>query len=269
MHRYRSFHYLDEAITDDFLAGVELLRTEETTETQENSSTTSGKLGVGLIEGEREGIKKEIKESTHQIVVSPAGKFQRLYEHLIHEIDMQYYVGIDLEGWSQLSRGDLCEIQALISVGKFSSANNSIMNIGAWVSAAQTMGYEAPMSEKDKALIATAEKYKEIESREGIPIVLSLINSSRYKFVTHINPTWLRVGIDKLRGEVSALIKIQRKLTEREKYELFDPLASLDHLPLGRTEKRKLQHSKSAMPQTARETIRYPAAIVSVIAIYT
>lgn len=64
----------------------------------------------------------------------------------------------------------------------------------------------------------------------------------------------------------SPFCKIQRKLKEREKLDLFDPLASIQKLQ--KITKGHQKPAKTKMPLEFRDTIKAPAAVVISLAIY-
>lgn len=92
------------------------------------------------------------------------------------------------------------------------------------------------------------------------------LNSSEYTFIAYLNPEYLRVTRNRLVSEVTVFCKIQRKLKDREKLDLFDPLASIQQIQ--KISKGHQKPSKTKMPPEFRDTIKAPAAVIIPLAIY-
>src|SRR3954453_22089695 len=102
-HVYRSYLYLDEQTVDDFLAGIGAggLQDQKLVQTDSQTGTLSGGMDVKLAKANAQRETKGLTEVTQQSVITPAVKFQRLYDHLEAEnTDHWYYESMDEETWA-------------------------------------------------------------------------------------------------------------------------------------------------------------------------
>jgi len=268
----RNYLYLDKQMVDDSLAAIEGALYDETiVQTQEKGQNLSGDLhaempafgGAGLGAGRSSSAKTEI---TKQAQLTDAARFQRVYGHLEKEDGFQYYDVIDSTIWRNFERGDLLELDISISPTRIGILAEFAENAKGLADLAEALTGKSPIDEKTQEAINGIKLLGRMESEKGIPITMKLLNGSEFTFIAYLNPEYLRVTRDRLLGEVTVFCKIQRKLKEREKLDLFDPLASIQKLQ--KITKGHQKPAKTKMPLEFRDTIKAPAAVVIPLAIY-
>ena len=268
----RNYLYLDKQIVDDSLAAIEGALYDETiVQTQEKGQNLSGDLhaevsaigGAGLGAGRSSSAKTEI---TKQAQLTDAAKFQRVYGRLEKEDGFQYYDVVDQTTWENFDRGDLLELEVSISTTRISSLAEFAESAKGLADLAEALTGQSPLDQKTREIIDGIKLLGRMESEKGIPITLKPLNSSEYTFIAYLNPEYLRVTRDSLVGEVTVFCKIQRKLKDREKLDLFDLFASMQQLQ--KISKGHPKPAKTKMPPEFRDTIKAPAAVIIPLAIY-
>jgi hypothetical protein len=268
----RNYLYLDTQIVDDSLAAIEGALYEETiVQTQEKGRNFSGDLyaempaigGAGIGAGRSSNSRTEI---TKQAQLTDAAKFQRVYGRLEKEDGFQYYDVIDSTIWENFDRGDLLELDVSISPTRIGTLAEFAENAKGLADIEEAFTGQSPIDEKTRVAIDGIKLLGRMESEKGIPITMKPLNGSEYTFIAYLNPEYLRVTRDRLLGEVTVFCKIQRKLKEREKLDLFDPLASIQKMQ--KITKSRQKPAKTKMPLEFRDTIKSPAAVIMPLAIY-
>jgi len=268
----RNYLYLDKQMVDDSLAAIEGALYDETiVQTQQKGQNLSGDLhaevpaigGAGLGAARSSSAKTEI---TKQAQLTDAAKFQRVYERLENEDGFQYYDFVDSTTADNFGKGDLLELDVSISTTRIGSLIEFAENAKGLADLAEALTGKSPLDQKTREIIEGIKLLGHMESEKGIPITLKPLNGNEYTFIAYLDPQYLRVARARLVGEVTIFCKIQRKLKEREKLDLFDPLASIQQLQ--KITKGQPKPAKTKMPPEFRETIKAPAAIIIPLAIY-
>jgi len=271
-HTLRNYLYLDKQMVDDSLAAIDGALYDETiVQTQEKGQNLAAGLHAGLpsvVEGDLgAGRSSSAKtEITKQTQLTDAAKFQRVYERLEKEDGFQYYDGIDSAIWGNFDRGDLLELDVSISPTRIGALAEFAESAKGLADLAEALTGQSPLDDKTQAIIEGIKLLGRMESEKGIPIRMKPLSDGEYTFVAYLDPKNLRVARDRLVGEVTVFCKIQRKLKESEKLELFDPLASVQQLK--KITKGRQKPIKTKMPPEFRDTIKAPAAVIIPLAIY-
>ena len=271
-YELRNYLYLDKQMVDDSLAAIEGALYDETiVQTQEKGQNLSGDFhaevpivgGAGLGAWRSSSAKTEI---TKQAQLTDAAKFQRVYDRLEKEDAFQYYDVIDSGNWGNFNRSDLLELDVSISPTRFGALAEFAESAKGLADLAEALTGQSPLDEKTREIIDGIKLLGRMESEKGIPIVMKPLNNGEYKFVAYLNLEYLRVTRNRLVGEVTVFCKVQRKLKERERLDLFDPLASVEQLQ--KITKSHQKPTKTKMPPEFRDTIKAPAAVIIPLAIY-
>ena len=261
--RLRRFLYLDESITNEYLAQVEGgLYVEEA---QSESTVREGGAGLrgraGPI-GAELSRSRALEETTSRTVrQTPEALFDRLAGHLENEEAVQYLDGFDDSIWEQLRRGEVIEVESRLEAP-------AVIRL---LTAAE--GFEALRQFMD-----AAGDPMDAETREGLemmgafagmlseyPVFARPLGTPGFCFVSPLRSEALRVPLGDLEGEATLYATIERKLGPRETWSLLDVIG-LGGLP--RAARRDAERELKAMKEFGGNVIRPPAAIVAPIAIF-
>jgi hypothetical protein len=271
-YELRNYLYFDRQMVDDSLAAIEGALYDETiVHTQEKGQNLSGDfhaelpiVGGAWLGAERNSSAKT--EITKQAQLTDAAKFQRVYDRLEKEDAFQYYDVIASDNWENFNRSDLLELDVSISPTRFGALAEFAESAKGLADLAEALTGQSPLDEKTREIIDGIKLLGRMESEKGIPVLMKPLNNGEYKFVAYLNPEYLRVARNRLVGEVTVFCKVQRKLKERERLDLFDPLSSVEQLQ--KITKSRQKQTKTKMPHEFRDTIKAPAAVIIPLAIY-
>lgn len=271
-HVLRSFSYLDHQTLNDYLAALGLaIQDESIKATSEKASSISGEGSVSILKSGGKSDSKEVTETTKQVIYTDAAKFQMLYAQLEQEEDgFGYYETMDDESWGNIGRNDIIEVAVDLSLTKIATMSVATNEISRLANLAELFSGEVLLDAKTKQIITAIELLAQMETETGIPVIMSVLNSPNYKLVSYLNPDFLRVEKSRLSGEATVFCKVQRKLQDREKYDLFDPLKAIAQVPMNRKQRRASAKSRkpTEFPADLRDTIKAPGAIITPIAVY-
>lgn len=261
----RNFLYLDLGMLDGYLAAIEgALTNEEIRTIQRQGGSVSGEAGVtGLKIGGTSGS-TETKESQRRLFTD-AAKFQRLYLELEAD-DIPYFETMDEETWGELSRNQVLELGVVVDLPKIHQWANAIDEVSRVADVVKNVTGHNPIDQAAEEAITGLRRLSDLEAARNIRVVMSLSGEHRFKLVADLAPEFLRVPLHRMVTEATVFCKVLRKLSPGEKMELFDPLSSTSSLPMNRHQRRS--QAKRGMPSDLRDSVRYPAATVSVLAIY-
>jgi hypothetical protein len=114
--RLRRFLYLDETLTDNFLAqlegGVYKEESQTTTTGQEKKRGAGG--GVGPVKAELSGSRTGEDVTSRTVKQLADGAFARLAKRLEEDDAVQWLEALDSGIWTQLRRGEVLEVEATL-----------------------------------------------------------------------------------------------------------------------------------------------------------
>ncbi len=270
-HVFRTFLYLDEQALEDFLAGAGIPGVRDEKVVQTDSTTTSGggelDLKVAKGKGEREALGS--LEVTRQSIITPAVRFQQLYSLLEDDNPHWYYEGLDDGTWASIGRNSVLELAVDIALTQIGTLSASLSDFAALAKIAEGATGQSFLDDSAKASMRGFEQLAELEAKRGVPVKMTLIATPQYTFAAYLNPTFLRVSKQELTGEVSAVVKIQRKLSKGEEYRFFNLGEFVDNFGSNRQQRRQQGRSKQPeLPEMLRDGITGPGAIITPVAIY-
>ncbi len=259
--RLRRFLYLDETLNRNFLAQLEGGTYDEEAQTtvtdQERKRGLTGRAGpIGAeVTGSRSG--QDTASRTVRQVAD--GEFTRLMGLLEEAGAVQWLEAFDESIWRQLRRGEVLEAEVELS----------LPTLFQFTAMADSAG---PMIELMKA---TGQQLDD-GAEQGLQLVSQLsalfrdvvalarpVGSPDYTFIVSIDRQWLRTDLSDLRGEMTIMGTIERKLRENEAWSLLDVLG-LTGLP----DAQEMIDSLESSEDLVGNVVRPPAAVLSPIAIY-
>ncbi len=263
----RNFLYLDIQLVDDYLSSLEGALFEETLiEKEQNVTEGGGGIDLQVIKGSGKKEKSKGLESIKKINLTDAGKFQKLYEILKDDNFFEYYENMNLETWEKLDKNSVLECMVNLRFAKIEGIIDTIQNLLPLMSILENTTSEPIIDKKSQEAINGINMLAEQNRGKGLPCVFTFTDNDEFKFISYLNPNYLRVSKEQVIGELNLFCKIQRKLHEDEKIELFKIVPSLDIFKFNKQQKINLKNVK--IPDDLKDTIKSPAAIVIPIAIF-
>jgi hypothetical protein len=144
----RKFLYLDTALVDDYLSQLEGYVVEgPIDQTDTVKGTKGGKLGINsVLKAEGSAGAESTSETRQRRVITPRARFQQLYKLLEEEDSIQPLDAFDPDIVSQLRRGEVLEIEALLRVPEIFLATDAMSGLDTWLTSfselADTFGLE-------------------------------------------------------------------------------------------------------------------------------
>jgi hypothetical protein len=232
----RRFLYLDTELTSEFLAQVDqgVFTEEEQRDVVKGNRKLGGDVRAGLgplgvgVEATR-GSSGEA-EATRTLRQTPESAFARLFEVLSSSGDVQWLEVLDDEAWRQLHRGEIVEVESVVSVSSIAKFTTLADQVTPLMDAMEAFG---------EAVDA------------GTRTAITTMSSLRELFGT-------RMPV--IAGAA------RRKLGPSEKHTVLDSLPGLGSLP--RSVRRNVQASIKNEKDLPDLVVSAPAAVVTPIAIY-
>lgn len=256
----RSFLYLDEALTVQYLAqlesGVYDEESEETVTGRGRAAEAGGRLGPLEAKGGRTGTTQSTTSRTVQ--QTPESRYSRL-ENLLDEHDgLQWLEAFDEEIWTGLTRGEMLQVEASLDVPSLFKA------IDMAESAEPVMDLLEALGEVDDEAREAVGGLRALSgAMKRLTVVAKPVGTPRFKFICPLDPEYLRGDLGQMTGECRVVGTLARRLKSTEKYSLLDSIG-LSGLP--RDERRQAERDmKKSMPDSV---ISAPAAIMTPLAIY-
>jgi hypothetical protein len=265
----RRFLFLNHDLVGEFLAQVDLGAFEE--ESQRDVSRQDRKVGgegrlsvapasVSVSAGRGSASEAETNRVLRQ---TPESSFARLYEVTAATNDFQWLEAQDDEIWGDLGRGELIEVESVVTVSSLAKMGEIADSVGPLVEMMALVG-ENVDGETQEALAGL----KGIGGLFGakLPVIARAAGAQRFKFIAQLDREYVRVELDELEGEATLFAKIQRILRPSERYTVFDSMAGLGSLP--RELRRSMQKDVKNEKELPDLVVSAPAAVVTPIAIY-
>jgi hypothetical protein len=258
--RLRRFLYLDESLTEQYLAQVEggLYEEEAHISSGHTGSGVQGSIGAGAISagGRRSSSAEESR--TRLIRQTPESAFNRLATLLGD--DVQWLEALDDGIWEQLGRGEVLEVECELRIPPIIQFLIVAAQMDQITGLMEITGQQLPSDALQgiQALLAIG------DMMQSVPVIGSAVGSPRFKFVAQIRPEYMRAALDELGREVRMFCTLDRKLRADERFSVIDVIPAVRNLP----NRSEIEASLDDVAELLGEPVSAPAAIVSAIAIY-
>lgn len=269
--QYRIFLYLDEMMVSQLLEQVEggEYGEEQISRQQQGGRSFGGALAAGPAKAHADVGKGSSEDSATVLKPTAPSRFARLYDALREDNAVQDLDVADDEIWDQIPVGEIVECAVDLAVPSmykmfamvdaFSSLIPVIDEVRALADGENVVFDEEAMAEISQKL-PTITQAAAVAKQAPLHLETRLVDSPRYVLYQPLKRSCLATGIEDLEGEARVLAKIQRKIAKAHPHTI-QLLAPGIPAP-NRAERRSGQGDDFTI------TLRYPAAIVSPIAIY-
>jgi hypothetical protein len=257
----RSFLYLDERLTSQYLAQLEggtYLEEQQSNKDATNRGGEAGaKAGPLAAKGSR-GSAVE-KGSSRRMLQTPEGNYRRLETLLDAEEAVQWLDAFDDEIWHALERGEVLRIESVVKVPSLLKYAEMAAGLGPLIELMENFGETVDKEAQD----AVAGLTQIGGTLKDMSVVAHAAGSPKYKFICPLRREFLREDVAALDGECIVVGSLQRRLKSTERYGLLDELG-IGGLP--RAERRKAERKlKKELPDAV---VSAPAALIKPLAIY-
>lgn len=262
----RNFYYIDARALDEYLVAIDGALYEDTI-TESEKSHIGGNLGGGIavIRGEAEIAREGGKEVTRKVTLTYPAKFHRLYAALQKDGDLPFYQTMTPELWSTIDRNTLLEAAVNVQTSRLQSTLAAAAQLRPLMDAESSITGQFSDSASQRAF-AGITALGVAANQRGIPFALHFTEECEYRLVGTLNPDNLLVQIDRVQGEFSALVKVQRLLRKSERFPLTNLMPDIEKLAANREQRRQMREKR--LPPELDETVKGPAAVVIPIAFY-
>lgn len=258
----RSFLYLDDRLTEQYLAQLEggIYDVEQQAEsgTRERGVHLGAKAGP-VSSGASWGrdAKSETSRTVRQTPESAYGRLERLLEDQDQIQDLE---SVDSSIWGQLTPGDVLRVRSTVKVPSFFIATEMAGNVAPLL---DVMGMVGEVSDDERAAISGMTT---LGQTAGLSVVAHLAGSPRFKLVCRLHRDFLRADLSELAGECTVVGVLDRHLRTGENYSIMDDLKLGGAQALPRDERRKMQRG---MKRDMRDSVvSAPAALVTPVAFF-
>jgi hypothetical protein len=261
----REFLYLDAGLTQQFLAQLEggVYRDEaQSWRTAKGSSLEGGldarvaKLGGGRESSDEEAVSRTVEQT-------PAGEFHRLMTKLKEIKGVELIEALDDAGWDALRRGEIIEVEALLSMPTISHMLGLASKVQPLLSLMEGLGEDVAGTDADSlaAMMTLA------QMSPTVPVVATPVGSPTIGFIAHLKRAALDVDVHELEGEATLVGKIRRKLADNEKYAVFELFAGQNSLP--KKMRKELEESLADDTDEFDDMfVSAPGALITPVAIF-
>lgn len=264
----RHFLCLDNALVDEFLSQLEggLFEDESQSTTASTDKTLGGGLRGGPLGGEAKRTKGDEETVARILRQTPESKFDRLVALLRAEGALAVWDAADAESWEGLARGEIVELDAMISVPALIMMLRSAGGFGELLPVLAKLS-DDPLEDEMTEAVEAMEAMGRL-SEEKVPIVASLSASPEYKFLLQLDSGGLRVPFDELEAEGTLVVKIRRKLRPGERQSTVELFSGQSSLPLELRTGLVDSLTEGDDEFSADLAIQFPAATATPIAIF-
>jgi len=262
----RQFLYLDEGLLDDFLSQLAGGLYDEERQRDEHSRERGGKAvgKLGGAGGELARQRGEVSETERTVKLSPAARFDRLYELLLNlpQQAVQELEALDMAIWDQLRRGELVNVEAVIRIPTFTRA---MAGASAMQDMLAVMQQLSPGT-VDDSTVQVAQQMQAMGALTGdsLAVLAEVAGSPEFKFVCKLKQENILAEMDDLEDEVTVFGKLGRKVRAGDR-EMLLTMPGMS--ALNREERRKMTGSQAGKLD-AEMWVEHPAAGLTVVAIY-
>lgn len=259
--RLRRFLYLDESLTNNFLAQLEGgLYDEEsqtTTTGQERKRGAGG--GLGPVKAELTGSRTGEDVTSRTVRQVADGAFARLAARLEQDDAVQWLEALDDGIWRQLRRGEVLEVEATVTLPTLFQLTAMAGSAGPILELMRAAGEEVDaQAEQGLQMVSMISKlFKD-------PVALARPSGSPdYTLIVPLELQWMRGELGDLQGEMTVMGTVERKLRHSDQWSLLDAMG-MTALPNA----QELVESLEAIKDFEGSVVRAPAAVLKPIAVY-
>jgi hypothetical protein len=272
--KLRFFLYRDDAIVSQFLEQLEGGRYEEENIRRQAASggSVGGGIGIGpaSVRGSRD--RSTGSETEFSLQQTGSSRFSRFHDLAAESEEIQSMDAIDEEIWNQVESGELIEARVNLEIPAFLKSIELASQASALLPFFDVFGSlegedGKPLIDPNemqtvKRQLPAVEQAAAITEDAPVPIVASLVTDPKFKFFVRLKREMIQAeGIGDLEGEARLVGSIQSKVA-RGKPEQVGQL-----LP-GLLAQNRAQRRRSGSSDSGSVTLRYPAAVVTPVAIF-
>jgi len=272
--RLKFFLYRDDPIVSQFLEQLEGGVYDE-----ENISRQAGRgtsLGGGLsagpvaLQGSRNRSKGE--ESKFNLRQTGPSRFTRFHQLASDTQDVKVLSGVGEAIWDQVQLGELVEATVTLEVPQLLKSLNLVGNVSVLIPVFEAFGSiqgddGKPKVDPDelqalKRQLPAVEQAAAMAESAPIPLIASMVSDLRFRFSLRLGRDKLQVAnLDELEGEAQLVASVQSKV-------LRGKPVQVGQLVPGLPVQNRAQRRRTGGGEDGSVTLRYPAFIVTPIAIF-
>lgn len=263
----RNFLYLDTSILNDYLSTIEgFIEEGPIDQTEVQTKQKSGTANIKFVEGNLQS--ETSTETTQKLARTDASKFNKLYNLLSKNEMSQFLDAFDNEIWSQIRRGEILEIPAIINISKVFKLTQDVQNIPHMIDIMRAMGHDPFENEQEAKMFTGINTLGEFAGNQSIPIIFESEATKGYTFVAQLQRQYLKSEILNLEGGADIIGKVQRIIPRGKQEEIFSLIPAFDSFQssINREQRRKMQNDKKS--NNISEIIKGPAILITPLALY-
>jgi hypothetical protein len=269
----RQFAYRDDPLVREFLAQLEGGVFDEDTTVQRSGKRkgASGRASLGPVGASADVGRDYAEESRRTTKQTGASEFERLHQLLEQREAIQFLDAIDDNIWSQLRRGEIVEIEAVVQPTGLQKVAELFTTLQQLLPFAQAAGVEETLDSEAMTILTFIRDLANANPRDSVPIIVSLASTPKYKFAAQLRTDHLVAGEELLEGEVTVLGKIARKLREGETYMVGAVFAGLEQMLDDKSQRELAEVFEKPEVRAlglASPRLEHPAATLTPIALY-
>lgn len=270
----RNFLYLDDELTQSFLSQVEGGIVEGTYALKEVK--TGGKEGKGgisapIFQASLGATSTTSAEVLRNLRETPEARFARLSKLLEETDSVQDLSALDQAIYDSIESGEMISLHG---TGRLTEWEHMMMALPELAAMNQIMiqaGGQDALT--DPALRQAYDGLSALEKAQGATLLIINprgVGNQRFRFVSRLNPVFLKRPKADLEGEIKLLGRVSRILAPREEIKIVDLMPELMRL-LNHDQRRALTKGAaktSVAGKLLNDSIKYPTIIVQPVGIY-
>ena len=210
--KLRSFLYLNTKLIDDYLSVIDgfVFDVETRTESSNKQKGAGAKLGVSIISGEGKIGSNSTQEVKKEVRISDAAKFDRVYDFLSKENEVEYFEFLTDESFTDLSRDAFLEALVAPRFSKIKELANTARQIGELAEMFQVFSEKPLLDKEGRDAIVGLSKLEDLRSGKEISCVFNF-EDNLFPLVAYLDEQYFCVSREQFVGQVYIFGKIQRK----------------------------------------------------------
>lgn len=267
----RRFLYLDRDTVDNYLSVIEgglSAGPISIKETGENSKGKKAGIAVQPLQVSGESGAKTTAEVQRTVVEPDALKFQKVYQYLDKNGPLTYLEIADEDVWQGLNRFSVVEVVGRIRLLRWQQMLELAEQMSPLVDLVEQFGQSVEPAAR--TALSGIKQLGAVNQGKGTTVIVEVLESPQFRFVTTLNDEMLLVPKSQLEGEVTLVGSVQRKLRNGEKVTLSSIIPSTTSLaPVNRAMRRAARaKKKSPGEDPLLEGVSAPACILTAVAIF-
>jgi hypothetical protein len=272
--KLRLFLYRDDTLVSQFLEQLEGgVYDEESIRTQTaRTGSLKGGLSAHYVSAGASRDRSSSEESELSLRQTGASRFSRFHQLATDSSDIQTLDAMDEGIWDQVESGELIEAQVVLEVPEFlkalefvgqASALIPFMDIFASFEGDDGKPLVDPEEMKTiKRQLPVAEQAVAITEEAPVPVLSNLASDPKFKFFMRLKRDKIVAeNLEDLDGEARLIASIQSKVERRKP-------TQVGQLVRGLPSQNREQRRRSGGTDNGTINLRYPAAIVTPVAIF-